>query len=84
MLRTNAHIFAHQVLTGGSMPKFETNRWDIIARLEREGWVNRGGANHDVFQHPDRKTRVVVPRRREVKQGTARSIAAAAGWLKET
>jgi predicted RNA binding protein YcfA (HicA-like mRNA interferase family) len=66
------------------MPKFETSRREIIARLEREGWVNRGGGNHDIFQHPERKGRVVVPRHREVQVGTARSIALAAGWLKES
>jgi predicted RNA binding protein YcfA (HicA-like mRNA interferase family) len=64
------------------MPKVETNRRDIIARLEREGWVNRGGGNHDVFEHPQRKGRVVVPRHRAVNPITARSIALAAGWLK--
>ena len=65
------------------MPTFETSRREIIARLEREGWVNRGGGSHDVFVHEQRKGRVVVPRHREVKTGTARSIAVAAGWVKE-
>jgi predicted RNA binding protein YcfA (HicA-like mRNA interferase family) len=65
------------------MPVFETNTRKIIARLEREGWTNRGGANHDVFVHPTRKGRVVVPRHRELKPGIARSIAVAAGWVEE-
>ncbi|MDR3497541.1 MAG: type II toxin-antitoxin system HicA family toxin [Ancalomicrobiaceae bacterium] len=68
---------------GDAMPVFETNTRMIIARLEREGWINRGGANHDVFVHPTRKGRVVVPRHRELKLGTARSIAVAAGWEKD-
>lgn len=66
------------------MPTIETSRRAIIARLEREGWVNRGGANHDVYVHEKSKSRVVVPRHRELKLGTARSIAFAAGWLEET
>lgn len=65
------------------MPVIETSRREIIARLEREGWVNRGGGNHDVFVHERLKGRVVVPRHRELKTGTARSIAFAAGWLKD-
>lgn len=65
------------------MPKIETSRRAIVARLEREGWVNRGGASHDVFLHAEREGRVIVPRHRTLVFGTARSIAAAAGWLKE-
>jgi predicted RNA binding protein YcfA (HicA-like mRNA interferase family) len=58
-----------------------TNTRKIIARLLREGWRNIGGGQHDVFKHPDKPNRVVVPRHREQKPGTARSIAKAAGWI---
>ena len=63
------------------MPSVETNTRKIIARLEREGWVNIGGKRHDIFKHANRPTLVVVPRHRQQKPGTARSIAKSAGWL---
>lgn len=64
------------------MPIFEVNRREIVARLEREGWINTGGGSHDIFRKPGVKDVVVVPRHREVALGTARSIALAAGWIK--
>jgi predicted RNA binding protein YcfA (HicA-like mRNA interferase family) len=64
------------------MPQVETNTRKIIARLTREGWRNVGGGAHDKFQHPARPgMRIIVPRHREQKPGTARSIAKAAGWI---
>lgn len=66
----------------GVMARVETNTRKIIARLEKEGWTNIGGANHDRFvndTYPE--TMIVVPRHRELTPGTARSIAKAAGWI---
>jgi predicted RNA binding protein YcfA (HicA-like mRNA interferase family) len=60
----------------------ETNTRKIMARLEREGWVNVGGGKHDKFTHPDRCGEVIiVPRHAVQRIGTARSIAKAAGWI---
>jgi predicted RNA binding protein YcfA (HicA-like mRNA interferase family) len=62
----------------------ETNRTKIIARLEREGWVNKGGGEHDKFRHPTKMGIVIVPRHRELSAGVARSVAKAAGWPRES
>ena len=59
----------------------ETNTRKIIRRLESEGWVRGGGGKHDIFRHPEKQTLVVVPRHKEQKPGTARSIAKSAGWI---
>ncbi len=70
----HAHIFAYE------MAAPETNRSRIVARLEREGWQARSGGAHDVYKHPLRKGRIVVPRHRVLSPGVARAIAKAAGW----
>jgi len=62
------------------MPKPETNRAKLVARLERDGWGVRHGSSHDVYKHPLRPGRIVVPRHRELSPGVARAIAKAAGW----
>jgi predicted RNA binding protein YcfA (HicA-like mRNA interferase family) len=63
------------------MPVIETNTRKIIARLEREGWTNVGGGNHDRFTHRNRSEIMIpVPRHKELTSG-ARSIAKAAGWI---
>ena len=54
-------------------------RW--VARLAREGWVERHGGEHDVFKHPAKLGRIVVPRHRALSPGVARVIAKQAGWL---
>ena len=60
----------------------ETRTRKIVARLKREGWVRAGGSKHDKFEHPGRPgALIVVPRHPEIKPGTARSIAKAAGWM---
>ena len=67
----DAPIFAH----------VETNRNKIVRRLERDGWLNRGGGSHDVFTHPSRPgVIIVVPRHRELSPGVSRQIAKQAGW----
>ena len=63
------------------MPKIETNTRKIVSRLEREGWELRAGGRHDVYTHPEKPGRVVVPRHRELVTNTARNIAKQAGWL---
>lgn len=62
------------------MPKPETNRTKIIQRLEAEGWVNEGGAKHDLYRNPSFKFPIIVPRHRTLSPGVARSIGKAAGW----
>ena len=64
------------------MPKVtpDTNRATMVARLEREKWVVRHGGDHDVFKHPERPGRIVVPRHRVLSPGVARAIAKVAGW----
>lgn len=62
------------------MPAPETNRATVVRRLEREGWESRHGGNHDVFKHPARPGRIVIPRHRTLSPGVARAIAKAAGW----
>jgi predicted RNA binding protein YcfA (HicA-like mRNA interferase family) len=62
------------------MPEVETNTRKVVARLEREGRINRGGGSHDIYKHPDKPGRIVVPRHRELSLGVARSIAKLAGW----
>ena len=59
----------------------ETSQKKIVARLQREGWVNRGGGSHDVYTHPGRPGRIIsVPRHTTLSPGVARQIAKIAGW----
>jgi len=59
----------------------ETDRSKVATRLAREGWVVRHGGDHDVYKHPERPGRIVLPRHRTLSPGVARSVAKAAGWL---
>lgn len=61
----------------------ETNTRKVIARLEREGWIQFHGGRHDKFDHvacPE--ITLVIPRHRELSPGVARDIARKAGWIK--
>lgn len=58
----------------------ETNRAKVAARLEHEGWLARQGGKHDVYMHPSKPGRIVVPRHRTLSPGVARGIAKIAGW----
>lgn len=61
-----------------------TNSRDIIRRLEAEGWqlVSSRGSHHK-FRKGGQT--VIVPHpKKDLPTGTARNIARAAGWLKET
>ncbi len=61
-----------------------TNSRDIIRRLEAEGWVlvSSKGSHHK-FRRGGQSLIVPYPKK-DLPLGTARSIARAAGWLKET
>ena len=65
------------------MPRLalETNRNKVAARLVREGWEVRHGGVHDVYKHPTRVGRIVLPRHRTLSPGVARAVARQAGWL---
>lgn len=60
------------------------NSKDIIRKLEAEGWllVSSRGSHHK-FRKGGR-TLIVPHPKKDLPTGTARSIARAAGWLKET
>jgi predicted RNA binding protein YcfA (HicA-like mRNA interferase family) len=66
--------------TESAVAQPETNRTKVAARLKREGWVERHGGDHDVYKHPNRSGRIVVPRHRTLSPGVARVIARQAGW----
>jgi len=68
------------VLRALAVAQLETNRTKVAARLKREGWIERHGGDHDVFKHPNRPGRIVVPRHRTLSPGVARVIARQAGW----
>ncbi|WP_074797773.1 type II toxin-antitoxin system HicA family toxin [Devosia psychrophila] len=57
----------------------ENNTKKIKARLDRDGWTNVGGGNHDKFTKVGCMP-IIVPRHPTVSPGVARSIAKAAGW----
>ena len=69
----DAYIFAHWMAP-------ETNRSKIVARLLRDGWQVRSGGSHDVFKHPMKPGRIVVPRHRTLSPGVVRVMARMAGW----
>ncbi len=54
-----------------------TKRRDLVRELEEAGFVNIGGANHDVFVKPGHRT--TVPRHREIPENTAKMIRRQAG-----
>ena len=66
-----------------AVAKAETNQNRVVARLKRDGWIERHGGGHDVYKHPTKPGRIVVPRHRELSFGVARAIARLAGWQEE-
>jgi predicted RNA binding protein YcfA (HicA-like mRNA interferase family) len=63
------------------MPQVETSTRKIVARLKAEGWIAAGGTKHHKFEHPDKREKIIVPRRKTLSPGVARQIARIAGWL---
>jgi predicted RNA binding protein YcfA (HicA-like mRNA interferase family) len=63
------------------MPQVETNTRKIVSRLNQDGWQFIGGGSHDIYKHPTRAGRIVVPRHKQQSPGVARSIAKIAGWI---
>ncbi len=62
--------------------KPETDLRKIRDRLNAEGWIARDDGKHTVYKHPEKQGRPIVPKGRgDLPEGTARSIAKAAGWL---
>lgn len=59
----------------------ETNTLKIKTRLLADGWSNEGGGGHDIYRHPTKEGRIVLPRHRTTSPGVARQIAKIAGWL---
>jgi predicted RNA binding protein YcfA (HicA-like mRNA interferase family) len=62
------------------MQKPETSRQKVAARLARDGWIVRHGGDHDIYKHPTKPGRIVVPRHNTLSNGVARVIAKQAGW----
>lgn len=63
-------------------PSLEIDRRKVVGRLAGEGWQSRHGGDHDVYKHPGKPGRIIVPRHRTLSAGVARAIAKAAGWMK--
>jgi len=58
------------------------SRRQIERRLKRDGWyLDRRGAKHDIFAHPDIPEKIVRPRHRVLSPGAIHTIAKRAGWL---
>lgn len=55
----------------------------IRRRLEGDGWfLLRQTGPHDIYMHPSRKGRIIVPRHRgDLDFGLARTLARQAGWI---
>ncbi|MFN3313729.1 MAG: type II toxin-antitoxin system HicA family toxin [Hyphomonas sp.] len=62
----------------------ERNSRKIIQRLQKEGWtlIRTSGSHHQFSK--DGLTLTVPHPKKDLPTGTARAIARAAGWLKET
>jgi mRNA interferase HicA len=57
-----------------------TKRKDVVGLLEGKGFINKGGTNHDKFEHQDGRW-TAVPRHREIPEATVRKIKKQAGLL---
>ena len=59
----------------------ETSTAKIRRRLEKDGWyLDRHGAGHDIYRHPEIAGIVTLPRHAHVSPMVARSIARKAEW----
>lgn len=50
------------------------NAREVIKRLEKAGFVNKGGTNHDKLVHPDGRKTVVYRHKGDIPAGTLRAI----------
>jgi predicted RNA binding protein YcfA (HicA-like mRNA interferase family) len=55
-----------------------TKRKDVVRLLERNGFTNKGGANHDKYTHSDGRW-TEIPRHSEIAEWTFRKIRKQAG-----
>lgn len=53
-------------------------RRQVVRFLERNGFVNKGGTNHDRFEHPDGRW-TIVERHREIEKPMFKLIKKQAG-----
>lgn len=60
----------------------QINSTEVIKRLEKEGWKHvRTSGSHYQFKHPQKKGTVTVPHpRKDIPEGTLKSIYKQAGW----
>ncbi len=54
LLPSYSTVFQSMHWGGKRANLMETDRKKIIARLERDGWMNADGTKHDQFRHPAR------------------------------
>lgn len=47
---------------------------ELIKRLEKAGFVNKGGRNHDKLAHPDGRVTVVHRHKGNIPLGTLKAI----------
>jgi len=47
---------------------------ELIKRLEKAGFVNKGGRNHDKLAHPDGRVTVVHRHKGDIPFGTLKAI----------
>ncbi|MCL2178644.1 MAG: type II toxin-antitoxin system HicA family toxin [Proteobacteria bacterium] len=47
---------------------------ELISRLEKAGFINKGGRNHDKLSHPDGRVTVVHRHRGDIPLGTLKAI----------
>lgn len=48
---------------------------EIKKILENEGFVHKGGSNHDKFEHPDGRVTVIFRHKGDIPKGTLKAIA---------
>ncbi len=57
-------------------------RRDIDKALLKAGWTITPGGNHDIAKHPQKpNVRIPLPRHKEIKETTAKSILRDAGLI---
>ena len=78
----DAHMFAHKLEARPYLSHLSRRtEAKVAARLVREGWQARHGGDHDVYKHPTRPGRIILPRHHTLSPGVARAIAKQARWV---